>query len=581
MRGFIRTNIVFCAISVVFIHILTPQKILANPLLTPVTLAEGFKLVRKAVNFYKNNPVPPLEFLEDAHTHLLLKEQLEIANKIAIERNETEKQKLIIQKEMLETQIKMLKTAQMQLDLAKGVFDYNKQKDDSILRKLNYSFRKDKMIVVVADFSDGHNSQGIQVADEIYANLIELKKKCGIDFEILNGEIKDKVVIRNEQMARDVGLHFPVGTCYAVIWGTISPRTVGMFRPNITFVLKNSEEKAVADSYTIDLESKELPFLKDNEGNMRNKYSELVAFACAAIPNCYASYEFACERVPDFEKLYEYLGVSKEAKVEIDELKEKVRNMRKWPELRKSLNTLQPSSNEKTFEYLTRLTSVEQETGYPKYILNKKDKTVMALITEKSDSSKPVIFKDEKFGNYICFMDTTEITWGSFLHIYNLIALKENNNPFNSYMNFKSVEDFVDLGNNKTPRAGKFVFKESIVDQSEFAVTNITFSGAYTYCVTAGKNLPKKIEFDKAKIGAQLTVNKNQFPRFKVKDDPLDLSHVKCFDLAGNVAEWIDEPLNSENKRTIFESDNYRLAEPTLIEPNVGFRGVVRIPVSK
>jgi hypothetical protein len=108
----------------------------------------------------------------------------------------------------------MLKTAQMQLELAKGVFDYNKQKDDSILRKLNYSFRKDKMIVVVADFSDGHNSQGIQVADEIYGNLNELKKKCGIDFEILNGEIKDKVVIRNEQMARDVGLHFPVGTCY-------------------------------------------------------------------------------------------------------------------------------------------------------------------------------------------------------------------------------------------------------------------------------------------------------------------------------------------------------------------------------
>ena len=173
------------------------------------------------------------------------------------------------------------------------------------------------MVVVVANFSDGHNSQGIQVADEIYSNLIELRKKCSIDFEILNGEIKDKVVIRNEQMARDVGLHFPVGTCYAVIWGSISPRTVGMFRPNITFVLKNSEESGIASSYTIDMESKELPLQKDGEAKVREMYKNLVSFACATIPNCYASYEFSCERVPDFKNLYEYLGKTKEANEEI------------------------------------------------------------------------------------------------------------------------------------------------------------------------------------------------------------------------------------------------------------------------
>lgn len=164
--------------------LLIPQKVEANPLLSPLVVTKGLKMLRDAgVNLIKIGG-PPLGLADNAYTQYLIEAKLDLANKISSERNEIEKQKLLIHKEMLEIQIKMAKTAQQQYELAINVFDYNKQKDDSILRKLNYSFRPGEMVVVIADFSDGHSSQGIQVADEIYSNLVELKKKCGIDFEI-------------------------------------------------------------------------------------------------------------------------------------------------------------------------------------------------------------------------------------------------------------------------------------------------------------------------------------------------------------------------------------------------------------
>lgn len=562
--------------------LLIPQKVEANPLLSPLVVTKGLKMLRDAgVNLIKIGG-PPLGLADNAYTQYLIEAKLDLANKISSERNEIEKQKLLIHKEMLEIQIKMAKTAQQQYELAINVFDYNKQKDDSILRKLNYSFRPGEMVVVIADFSDGHSSQGIQVADEIYSNLVELKKKCGIDFEILNGEIKEKVVIRNEQMARDVGLHFPVGTCYAVIWGSISPRTVGMFRPNMTFVLKSTEESAVAESYTIDMESKALPFKKDAEENTRKMYSDLISFACAAIPSCYASYEFACERVPNFEKLYQYLGESEEAKVEIGKLKNEILNLKRWPELRKTSNPIYPTEKPVTFEYITRLTSVDNDSSYPKYVLNKKDGIVMVLITEKVGPSKPVIFKDEKFGNYICYIDTSEVTWGSFAYLYNTTSLKEKVNLLNKDINFAPIGNFVVLGNDNKPRAGKFDFiKDQLTDQFKFAVTNISYSGAATYCGSAGKNLPRKEEWEKAKVGSKIVIN--QILNTKVKNNKLDFSEVGCFDMAGNVDEWAEVPLTPipDTKRTIFCSDNLRLADPKLMESNVGFRGVVRIPVGK
>lgn len=610
MTNFKKASVVLIIFSSIFL--LMPQKTIAQSLLNPDLLSDGFKKFRESGNdlisskidynfrnkatksFLKYLPVagPVISVAAD----LLKEEQQILANQINSARNDIEKEKLQILKEQLDVQISMLKTSKDQYGLAQDVFIYQKEKDNSNLRKLNYSFRPDKLVVVVADFSDGHNSQGIQVADEIYSNLIELKKKCGIDFEILNGEIKDKVVIRNEQMARDVGLHFPVGTCYAVIWGTISPRTVGMFRPNITFVLKNTEESGVANSFTIDMESKELPLHKDDEAQVREMYKVLVAFACASIPNCYASYEFACERVPDFEKLYQYLGEGKEGKEEIDMLKNKVFELKKWPDFRKTQNTTLPGKE--TFEYLTRLTSVEKDTGYPKLVLNKKDSTVMALITE-GKTGKPVEFDDDKIGKYICYIDTTEITWGLFAKRYNQISLKEiNNNPFNGYLEFAPFQEFIDLAPQiKKPRALKFEFKEDAInkfdprrkDPRKYAISNISYSGADFYCGGVGKNLPRKIEWEKAAVGAKYVLNKNQFPSLKVKDHALDVSDIGCFDMAGNVGEWCEKPFNPAAKLTVLGVDDNnppqyginksRLTESLTMEPFIGFRGVVRIPL--
>jgi hypothetical protein len=547
-----------------------PQKTIAQSLLTPELLSDGFKKFRESGNdliaskidynfrnkatksFLKYLPVagPVISVVDE-----LLKDQQQIlANQISLERNGIEKEKLQIFKEQLDVQISMLKTSKDQYSLAQDVFIYQKEKDNSNLRKLDYSFRPNKLVVVIADFSDGKNGQGVQVADEIYSNLIELKKECGIDFEILNGEIKDGYVIRNEEAARDVGQHFPVGTGYVVIWGSMSPKTVGMFRPNITFVLKSSFDVGVSNSYTIDLKSKELPLQKNDPLNERKIFSDLVSFACSAIPSCYASYEFACERAPDFEKLYKYLGKSNEGKKESDMLKEKVKDLNKWPELRKTFKVV--DGKKESFEYLTRLTSIDKETGYPKFVLNKKDRTVMSLITDHLNPSKPVIFNDKALGDYICYMDITKINWRSFPYIYNNTSLKENTNLFNKEINFEFIGNFVNLGNDKKPRGGKFEFiKDQLTDQFGFAVTNISYSGATYYCAGAGKNLPRKDEWEKAVAGAE-------------------------FDMVGSIDEWSGEDLNTETSRTIFSSNNkLRFAIPQSKESNVGFRGVVRIPI--
>lgn len=604
MTNFNKASVVLTIFISISIFLLMPQKIVAQSLLTPDLLSDGFKKFRESGNdliaskidfnfrnkatksFLKYLPVagPVISAVDE-----VFKEQQQIlANQISSARNDIEKEKLQIFKEQLDVQISMLKTSKDQYSLAQNVFIYQKEKDNSNLRKLDYSFRPNKLVVVIADFSDGKNGQGVQVADEIYSNLIELRKECGIDFEILNGEIKDGYVIRNEEAARDVGQHFPVGTGYVVIWGSMSPKTVGMFRPNITFVLKSSIDIGVSNSYTIDLKSKELPLQKNDPLNERKIFSDLVSFACSAIPSCYASFEFACERVPDFEKLYKYLGKSNEGKKEADMLKEKVKDLNRWPDLRKTVKEVY--GKKESFEYLTRLTSVEKDTGYPRFVLNKKDRTIMTLILDGKDSAKPVVFDDEKIGKYICYIDTNEVTWGSFANRYNFLSLREKDyNPLNKNLNFVPFKEFLNLGSTSAPFGNHYDFKK---DQSEFAVSYISYTGAELYCNSAGKSLPRKVEWEKAAQGAKSVPNKNQFPNLKIKDHDSDVSYIGCFDMAGNVAEWCEASFNiADNKYTIFGvNDTFpaqfgieksKQANHRTMDPLVGFRGVVRIPIGK
>ena len=179
-----KKTLFFLSISIASsIYLLMPQKTIAQSLLTPDLLSDGFKKFRESGNdliaskidynfrnkatksFLKYLPVagPVISVAAD----LLKEEQQILANQISSARNDIEKEKLQILKEQLDVQISMLKTSKDQYSLAQDVFIYQKEKDNSNLRKLDYSFRPNKLVVVVADFSDGKNGQGVQVADEI------------------------------------------------------------------------------------------------------------------------------------------------------------------------------------------------------------------------------------------------------------------------------------------------------------------------------------------------------------------------------------------------------------------------------
>lgn len=574
MTNFNKASFVLTIFVASSIFLLMPQNVTAQqPLLDPSVLSKGLKMFRGSGVKFITTGLPPLQYLQQASYEYLLGEKLELQNKILAEQNDTAKLSLQAQKDQLEVQIKMLNTTLMQYELNKNIFEYTKLKDESVLRKTEYSFKPGKMVIVVADFSGGIKGEGREIANEIYSSLKELSETCGLDFEILNGEIKNNVEIRSEEIAREVGVGFPIGTYYAVIWGTMSPNTVGEFRPNITFCAKNSEGRGVTTSYNLLLESKALPKKNDDDSETRAKYKNLVAFSCGAIPSFYSFYEFTCERVPDFEKLYKYLGINKEANTETAELKKKIAICRKWPEIRKTINL----PLKENFEYLTRLTSVEKEPAYPKSVLNKKDRTVMTLVTERVNPSKPEIFNDKALGNYICYMDETEVTWISFANRYNHLSLKEkDNNPLNRYVNFIPFREFLKLGNNSTPFGNHMDF---IKGQPEFAVSYISYTGADIYCHSAGKSLPRKVEWDKAAEGAKSVPNKNQFPNLRVKNHNLDVSNVGCFDMLGNVDEWAGEEIDNKNQFTIFSSDKVRLQPANTKDGNIGFRGVVRIPI--
>jgi hypothetical protein len=523
------------------------------------------------------------------------------------EQNNIEREKLKILIKQLDIQVEQAKTARAYLDHAKGVFEYQQKRDESYLRRLKYSVRPDKLVVVVADFSDGGTGEGVQVADELAIALTELRVLCGIDFEILVGEIKPGVVIRSEHMARDIGQHFPNGSCYAVVWGTLSPRTVGKFRPHVTCVMKNSDEQGVSNTYTIDLNAQELPFEKGEELTRRARHEELVAFTCAFIPGCYAAYELSCERVPDLSRLIKFLGESPE----VDRLVKEMNPLRKWPEARKH-----------GFEYLSRMTrvgtveigmngkQVTAEIEYPQAVVNRHDGSVMTLITEDGDY-KPRIFDDPvKKQKYIAYIDTTETTWGQFIPFYNQSKAK---NEAGNQLWLKFDKDFtnVKLGIDGKPPEGKL--EVLVPEDQRRPVFNITYHGALEYCRSMGKDLPRKVEWQAAARGkgtkypwgdkfdkpALLCANKLSIREGSFKIHPVgrfvstDLSGIGCVDMAGNVAEWCEEfddfamqrrvvcggSFNDESE-TAFDITKHRNEAPDNAQPWIGFRGVVRIPIN-
>ena len=308
----------------------------ANSWLSPELLRTGFGLissvgtkglVRASVDF---RPTANIDFRPDIHTGNVTlfgpvqidialsgtesaKRREELDARISAERNQIERDKLVVMRDQLAVTAAQAEAARKHLELGRDVFEYNKKRDESLLRRLEYPLRPDKLVVIVADFSAGGDGEGAQVADEVASALTELRELCGIDFEMLVGEIKPGVVVRNERMAADLGQHLPRGSCYAVVWGTLSPRTTGKFRPHVTCVMKASEERGVGQTYTLDLGAQSLPTGQTDEMARRRRHEELVAFTCAAVPGCYAAHELARERSPDFTQLIKYLGAGPES----------------------------------------------------------------------------------------------------------------------------------------------------------------------------------------------------------------------------------------------------------------------------
>ena len=148
----------------------------------------------------------------------------------------------------------------------------------------------DKFVIVVADFSSGNPDEGREIADEVASHLSKLQS-YGIDAHVLVGKVRPGVVIRSEEMARDVGKHLPPDASFAVIWGTMSPRTAGRYRPHLTCVQKIGPDRGTSVSFSLNLASEELPLKGDPEQYQRECYERLVGVACAAVPICYAMNE--------------------------------------------------------------------------------------------------------------------------------------------------------------------------------------------------------------------------------------------------------------------------------------------------
>jgi formylglycine-generating enzyme required for sulfatase activity len=229
----------------------------------------------------------------------------------------------------------------------------------------------------------------------------------------------------------------------------------------------------------------------------------------------------------------------------------------------------------------------------------------MTLITEPG-SYKPLLFDDPAGkGKHITYVDVTETTWRQFAPFYN--ATPEKNRSTSAGERWLAVEagTAVDLSG-----APDWNLKIAEGDWQRPAF-NVTYHGALAYCQKMGKELPRKVEWQAAARGVggkypwgdkfdnpeRLCANKKSsatpLPTTVGRFASFDRSGIGCVDVAGNVAEWCEEfddaartrrvvcggSFNDESPDT-FDVGKHRNEEPTTARRWIGFRGVVRIPIT-
>lgn len=519
------------------------------------------------------------------------KERDAIEEQLRRETNELLKLQLEVQKRQLDVQIEQAKLAAAQAELlgqirdqAVVAFRYQKDRDDAVLRRLEYPVTPGNLVVVVADFSSGGTGEGVEVADEIANALREMKSRYGFNLDVLVGEVKDRVVIRSEQMALEVGRHFPKGTSYAVVWGTISPRTVGQFRPHVTCAVKVDDERAIGKNYTMDLDAQDWP-TTDKE-----RHRSLVAFACAVVPGVYASHRITRDEQPGLEAYFKALEAGGEGTRKLaDDYRRELAPLTRWIDV-------QPR-----YTHLRRMTPVTKDTAYPRLVLNTRDNSLMTLVTEPGKET-PQRFKDEG-GEYLCYIDVTETTNRQLVAFLNDAGNKEDGGA-------RWVEIAPGTHIAKNAETGRFEVG-NMTEDAERPAINVNFIGAEAYCRWVSKELPRVDEWRAAarpagegkypwgaetgdlKTRCANSLSKREpFPLHRVGAFPPDRSHIGCLDMAGNVSEWCDGTVpGSRTDRFVcggnigdkdpacFETTRQAAVAQTTHHPWLGFRGVVRVRI--
>ncbi len=472
--------------------------------------------------------------------------------------------------ESINTQNKIIERSfERQNELLALIYQSEKTKV-SRMRKEKYMPGNTKdLVILISDFSSGDPNQGVEIANEISAQLRDMVK-LGLKTTIVVGEIKEP--IRSEEAARDLCSHYPSGTDILVIWGTMSPRTVGKYRPQMTYC-RGGDNPVISFQYPLELESEKLP-LPANEKYDTECYERLISTTCSYVPRFYINHEISNDRNPDLKKLFQFLGNDSNC---VKELSEELNKVNKW-----SISHEKPE-----FSHLKRLTPITEKNCYPNIVWNSIDNSIMVLIADQKGD--PIKYENKNSNKKeIVYIDASEVTNEQFANFFN--AINANPKDLKGKYDYNNPEAEVYRDADGIWKAGSITWTVPTYG-IKCPIVMVSWSGANDYCDWSKKTLPTVAEWRDAASGISV-INGSSGCYRKCGSKVGDMSRIGCFDMGSNVSEWTDDWDNEKEntKKTCGGSYEDKKDERFGVNSTwpanrseahkwVGFRGVVRIPV--